>query len=31
MSVLTNTLRDPGLMAAQGERLQSWIDGIAER
>ncbi|MBX7552071.1 TetR/AcrR family transcriptional regulator [Streptomyces sp. tea 10] len=29
MSVLTNTLRDPGLMAAQGERLQSWIDGIA--
>ncbi|WP_369395402.1 TetR/AcrR family transcriptional regulator [Streptomyces sp. CG1] len=30
MSVLTNTLRDPGLMAVQGERLQSWIDGIAE-
>ncbi len=29
MSVLTNTLRDPGLMAAQGGRLQSWIDGIA--
>ncbi|MEU0009094.1 TetR/AcrR family transcriptional regulator [Streptomyces sp. NPDC006314] len=31
MSVLTHTLRDPGLMAAQGERLQSWIDGIAGR
>ncbi|MCC5474766.1 TetR/AcrR family transcriptional regulator [Streptomyces sp. NPDC059680] len=31
MSVLTNTLRDPGLMAAQGERLQMWIDGIAGR
>ncbi|MGW1052185.1 TetR/AcrR family transcriptional regulator [Streptomyces sp. NPDC002521] len=31
MSVLTNTLRDPGLMAVQGERLQSWIDGIAGR
>ncbi|MGV4980828.1 TetR/AcrR family transcriptional regulator [Streptomyces sp. NRAIS4] len=31
MSVLTNTLRDPGLMAAQGERLQSWIDAIAGR
>ncbi|MFF7974220.1 TetR family transcriptional regulator [Streptomyces sp. NPDC007905] len=28
MSVLTNTLRDPGIMAAQGERLQSWIDGL---
>ena len=31
MSVLTNTLRDPDLMAAQGERLQLWIDGIAKR
>ncbi|MEU8033500.1 TetR/AcrR family transcriptional regulator [Streptomyces sp. NPDC049099] len=31
MCVLTNTLRDPGLMAAQGERLQAWIDGIAGR
>jgi AcrR family transcriptional regulator len=31
MSVLTHTLRDPGLMAAQGERLQSWIDGTAGR
>ncbi|MEU1403235.1 TetR/AcrR family transcriptional regulator [Streptomyces sp. NPDC005728] len=30
MSVLTNTLRDPGLMAAQGERLQSWIGGLAD-
>ncbi len=29
MSVLTNTLRDPGLMADQGSRLQSWIDGLA--
>ncbi|MFF7754726.1 TetR/AcrR family transcriptional regulator [Streptomyces sp. NPDC007971] len=29
MSVLTNTLRDPGLMADQGRRLQSWIDGLA--
>ncbi|WP_373310851.1 TetR/AcrR family transcriptional regulator [Streptomyces alanosinicus] len=31
MSLLTNTLRDPGLMAAQGARLTSWIDGIAEQ
>ncbi|MFG2356269.1 TetR/AcrR family transcriptional regulator [Streptomyces sp. NPDC048521] len=31
MSVLTHTLRDPDLMAAQGERLQSWIDRIAGR
>ncbi|MER6566065.1 TetR/AcrR family transcriptional regulator [Streptomyces sp. NPDC001093] len=31
MSVLTNTLRDPGLMATQGERLHLWIDGIADR
>ncbi|WP_374116192.1 TetR/AcrR family transcriptional regulator [Streptomyces sp. CoH27] len=31
MSVLTNTLRDPGVMATQGERLLSWIDGIAGR
>jgi AcrR family transcriptional regulator len=29
MSVLTNTLRDPGLMADQGERLRSWIDTLA--
>ncbi|MGW4562968.1 TetR/AcrR family transcriptional regulator [Streptomyces sp. NPDC004561] len=29
MSVLTNTLRDPGLMADQGERLRTWIDTIA--
>ncbi|MER6028798.1 TetR/AcrR family transcriptional regulator [Streptomyces sp. NPDC001851] len=31
ISVLTHTLRDPGLMAAQGERLREWIDGIAGR
>ncbi|WP_434976465.1 TetR/AcrR family transcriptional regulator [Streptomyces puniciscabiei] len=31
MSVLTNTLRDPTLMADQGERLQLWLDGIAGR
>jgi TetR/AcrR family transcriptional regulator, transcriptional repressor for nem operon len=31
MSVLTNTLRDPALMAVQGERLQSRIDAIAGR
>ncbi|MFE1885391.1 TetR/AcrR family transcriptional regulator [Streptomyces diastatochromogenes] len=30
MSVLTNTLRDPGLMAAQGQRLQAWVDGLAQ-
>ncbi|MFE1313892.1 TetR/AcrR family transcriptional regulator [Streptomyces sp. NPDC058755] len=30
MSVLTNTLRDPGLMVSQGERLQAWIDGFAQ-
>ncbi|MFI9808521.1 TetR/AcrR family transcriptional regulator [Streptomyces sp. NPDC052301] len=29
MALLTHTLRDPGLMAAQGERLQSWIDSLA--
>nr|WP_229854203.1 TetR/AcrR family transcriptional regulator [Streptomyces filipinensis] len=29
LSVLTNTLRDPGLMATQGDRLHAWIDGIA--
>ncbi|MEU2055950.1 TetR/AcrR family transcriptional regulator [Streptomyces bungoensis] len=29
MSVLTNILRDPGLMAAQGARLTSWIDALA--
>lgn len=29
MSVLTNTLRDPDLMAAHGARLQSWIDSLA--
>ncbi|MFE0511303.1 TetR/AcrR family transcriptional regulator [Streptomyces sp. NPDC058964] len=29
MSVLTNTLRDPNLMATQGRRLQNWIDTLA--
>ncbi|WP_123664991.1 TetR/AcrR family transcriptional regulator [Actinocorallia herbida] len=29
MSVLTNTLRDPGIMAARGARLIAWIDGLA--
>lgn len=29
MSVLTHTLRDPSIMNAQGERLTSWIDGLA--
>lgn len=29
MSVLTHTLRDPGLMAGRGSRLQSWIDDLA--
>jgi TetR/AcrR family transcriptional regulator, transcriptional repressor for nem operon len=28
MSVLTNTLRDPDLMATQGRRLQAWIDTL---
>jgi AcrR family transcriptional regulator len=28
MSVLTNTLRDPDLMATQGRRLQTWIDTL---
>ncbi|KUM95415.1 TetR family transcriptional regulator [Streptomyces cellostaticus] len=31
MSVLTNTLREPGLMADQGNRLQSRIDDLAGR
>ncbi|MEV6837786.1 TetR/AcrR family transcriptional regulator [Streptomyces sp. NPDC051133] len=29
MALLTHTLRDPGLMAAQGERLRSWIESVA--
>ncbi|MER6472714.1 TetR/AcrR family transcriptional regulator [Streptomyces collinus] len=29
MSVLTHTLRDPSIMTTQGERLTSWIDGLA--
>ncbi|MFF1833609.1 TetR/AcrR family transcriptional regulator [Streptomyces sp. NPDC058231] len=29
ISLLTNTLRDPGLMAAEGRRLERWIDSLA--
>ncbi|WP_280468066.1 TetR/AcrR family transcriptional regulator [Nocardia cyriacigeorgica] len=29
ISLLTNTFRDPGLMAAEGERLARWIDSLA--
>ena len=29
MSVLTNTLRDPEVMTAQGRRLTAWIDTLA--
>ncbi|MEU4315882.1 TetR/AcrR family transcriptional regulator [Nocardia sp. NPDC024068] len=29
ISVLTNTLRDPELMAAEGRRLERWIDSMA--
>ena len=28
MSVLTNTLRDPEIMTAQGKRLSAWIDTL---
>ncbi|QKW40030.1 TetR/AcrR family transcriptional regulator [Actinomadura sp. NAK00032] len=29
ISLLTNTLRDPGLMAVEGGRLHRWIDSLA--
>ncbi|NEW51726.1 TetR/AcrR family transcriptional regulator [Nocardia cyriacigeorgica] len=29
ISLLTNTFRDPGLMAAEGDRLGRWIDSLA--
>ncbi|MBF6170371.1 TetR/AcrR family transcriptional regulator [Nocardia blacklockiae] len=29
ISLLTNTFRDPELMAAEGRRLERWIDGLA--
>ncbi|MGW1895129.1 TetR/AcrR family transcriptional regulator [Streptomyces sp. NPDC002004] len=29
ISVLTNTLRDPELMAVEGRRLERWIDSLA--
>ncbi|MEU0540581.1 TetR/AcrR family transcriptional regulator [Nocardia sp. NPDC005978] len=28
ISLLTNTFRDPDMMAAEGERLQRWIDSL---
>ncbi|MGY0465354.1 TetR/AcrR family transcriptional regulator [Kitasatospora purpeofusca] len=28
ISLLTNTLREPGLMLAEGERLERWIDSL---
>ncbi|MFB8239275.1 TetR/AcrR family transcriptional regulator [Kitasatospora purpeofusca] len=28
ISLLTNTLRDPGLMLAEGDRLERWIDSL---
>jgi hypothetical protein len=28
ISLLTNALRDPELMAAEGNRLQRWIDSL---
>ncbi|NEW40479.1 TetR/AcrR family transcriptional regulator [Nocardia cyriacigeorgica] len=28
ISLLTNTFRDPGLMAAEGDRLARWIDSL---
>jgi AcrR family transcriptional regulator len=29
ISLLTNTFRDPGLMAAEGRRLERWIDSLS--
>jgi hypothetical protein len=29
ISLLTNTLRDPELMAREGRRLDRWIDSLA--
>jgi hypothetical protein len=29
ISLLTNTFRDPDLMAAEGRRLERWIDSLA--
>ncbi|SEF91144.1 DNA-binding transcriptional regulator, AcrR family [Nonomuraea solani] len=29
ISLLTNTFRDPGLMAMEGRRLERWIDSLA--
>ncbi|MFI7705304.1 TetR/AcrR family transcriptional regulator [Nonomuraea sp. NPDC049480] len=29
VSLLTNTFRDPGLMATEGRRLERWIDSLA--
>ncbi|WP_240777576.1 TetR/AcrR family transcriptional regulator [Nonomuraea basaltis] len=29
ISLLTNTFRDPGLMAVEGRRLERWIDSLA--
>ncbi|WP_378743404.1 hypothetical protein [Nocardia brasiliensis] len=29
ISLLTNTFRDPELMATEGERLTRWIDSLA--
>ncbi len=29
ISLLTNTLRDPELMAREGRRLERWIDSLA--
>lgn len=29
ISLLTNTFRDPELMAAEGRRLERWIDSLA--
>ncbi|MFC6484602.1 hypothetical protein ACFQGN_27390 [Streptomyces goshikiensis] len=28
ISLLTNTFRDPGLMASEGRRLERWIDSL---
>lgn len=29
ISLLTNTLRDPEMMATEGRRLERWIDSLA--
>ena len=31
IAVVANTLRDPGLVASEGARLERWVDSLTER